>query len=131
MRVLESISVYEGLAQPMGVSEARQVLTHLIQRSKEDMVTLTRAISGLDAGLATAFAASGKETFRPGTPISSLPPALEAKGSGALRPSSGLDGIDEDLRLPAEPTLILHALPAPPSPLAGHFTVGPLRGRKP
>ncbi len=143
MRELETISVYEALAREADSAEGKAFFEHLAKEEKEHVAEAIYLLRKFDAAQDADFDKPFSEAhFRgetaavpsPGRPAEATPSAAEFPPPAAAR-SADADlqrrpFIPEEHRIPAEPGLALYAIPAPPSPTAGTFTVGPLRRRR-
>ncbi|MFL5319035.1 MAG: ferritin [Myxococcaceae bacterium] len=126
-RELETINEYEQLARDAESDDIRAFFLHLAEEEKEHVAEAIFLIGNLDSGQrgqfekdfpAAHFGGAEKQTAREPTPST-------APSSTAGQPRTYLP---ETHKLPGDPSRIIHALPAPPSPNAGRFTVGPLKG---
>lgn len=120
MRELETISVYEALAREAQSPEAKVFFDHLAAEEKEHVAEATWLLRKLDPGQESRFQATYSEAHFAGAAASSPGPSAPAPAPF----------IPEDLRLPSDPRLAPHAIPAPTSPVSGSFTVGPLKPRR-
>ncbi|MGA9523510.1 MAG: ferritin family protein [Myxococcaceae bacterium] len=140
MRELETISVYEALAREAQAPEAKAFFEHLAAEEKEHVAEATYLLRKLDETQNADFEKPYSEAHFRGeahprpvsaeapAPAAELPPPSAARSGDAdlrRRPF-----IPEELRIPTEPSQTLYAIPAPPSPTAGAFTVGSLRRRR-
>ncbi len=140
MRELETISVYEALAREAQAPEARAFFEHLAKEEKEHVAEATYLLRKLDEVQNADFEKPYSEAHFRGEAAPVEPPAEAAAPAAALPPPSAARSDDADLRrapyipeghrIPTEPALAMYALPAPPSPIAGTFTVGSLRRRR-
>lgn len=138
-RELETISVYEALAREAASPEARAFFEHLAQEEKEhvaEAIYLLRKLDGAqDAHFGKTFSeahfTSGASTA-PQTPSAGEPLARSVTMAPAGPPQNPqrVSEMIEDLRLPHDPRRTVYALPAPPSSMAGVFTVGALKKKR-
>jgi hypothetical protein len=128
-RELETISVYEALARAAESPDVRAFFEHLADEEKEHVAEATWLLRQLDprqdADFGKTFSTAHFRGEAPST--TAQPPASpEPIGQADLaRPY-----IPEDHPLPGEPHRTLYALPAPPGPMGGAFTVGALKKRR-
>jgi rubrerythrin len=129
-RELETISVYEALAREAESPEAKAFFEHLAKEEKEHVAEAMYLLRKLDEVQNADFEKPYSEAHflgsaEPAAASAELAPPAAARSDDAdlrQRPF-----IPEELRIPTEPSRALYAIPAPPSPTAGTFTVGPLR----
>lgn len=115
MRELETISVYEALAREAESPEAKAFFDHLAKEEKEHVAEATWLLRKLDGDQDADFQKPYSSEHFQGAPH---PPAQPQEPY-----------LTEQHRIPPEPHRALYAMPAPPSPTAGVFTVGPLKRR--
>ena len=137
MRELETISVYEALAREAHGAEVKAFFEHLALEEKEHVAEATYLLRKLDPAQEARFQESYSESHFQGVIASAggsaeVAPSRDTASSGAnaaipARPAKPF--IPEEHRLPPEPHHTVYALPAPPSAIAGAFTVGPLKRR--
>lgn len=113
LRELETINHYEELARAAESEEIRAFFLHLAEEEKEHVAEATYLLRKLDPGQEAHFQKDFSTAH------------FEGEAPHPVKPNGGL----QDLRLPADPTKIVSALPASPSPSARPFTVGALRRR--
>jgi hypothetical protein len=137
-RELETISEYEELARAAESNDVRAFFLHLAEEEKEHVAEATYLLARLDPGQRAQNAKDFSQAHFLGGP-GTAPANPDVAPAPAPAPSSSLtvsgadskDGyIPEGTRLPNDPRRLLHALPAPPSPRAGNFSVGPLKGTR-
>lgn len=148
MRELETISVYEALARAATAPEIRAFFQHLAREEKEHVAEATYLLRKLDAEqnadfdkpFSEAHFQGGAEAHAAAAPVSAAP--QPEPGPSGTEPAPNINGaprgvigspagfIPEDFRVPESPHATLYAIPAPPSPTAGAFTVGPLKSRR-
>ena len=119
-RELETISLYEALARDAQEAEAKAFFEHLAFEEKEHVAEATSLLRTLDSGQDAKFQDSYGAAHFQQAPAGATPPQT----------TSSAAEVDEDLRVPSEPSRVVYSLPAPASPVAGTFTVGTLK-RKP
>lgn len=142
-RELETISEYEELARAAESADVRAFFLHLAEEEKEHVAEAVYLLSRLDPGQRSQNAKDFSQAhFLGGTgAVSANPdvapdpaPTPAPRHSAALTVSGATsnDGyLPEGLKLPGDPHRLIHALPAPPGPRAGSFSVGPLKGTRP
>jgi len=139
MRELETISVYEALAREADSPEAKAFFEHLALEEKEHVAEAIWLLRKLDPAQDADFGKEYSEAHFRGQPhapsggpsaapnVELAPPEATRSSDADLRAKAPY--IPAEHRIPSEPQHTVHALPAPPSILAGGFTVGPLKRR--
>jgi hypothetical protein len=137
MRELETISVYEALAQEAQGAELKAFFEHLASEEKEHVAEATYLLRKLDPAQEARFQESFSESHFQGLIASAggsaaAAPSRDAGRTGAAAPTPATPVkpfIPEEHRFPPEPHHTVYALPAPPSAIAGALTVGSLKRR--
>ena len=137
-RELETISEYEELARAAESSDARAFFLHLATEEKEHVAEAVFLLGKFDPSQQAQFA-KDFSTAHFGTAAAAPEPSPTAPQTiitaASPKPSSEpipqAKYLPETHPLPRDPHHVVHALPAPPSARAGHFSVGPLKGTRP
>lgn len=149
-RELETISEYEELARAAESSDVRAFFLHLAEEEKEHVAEAVYLLARFDSGqraqnakdFSQAHFLGGRNTASPSANPDVTPAIITAvaPAAGGLTVSdpavhtqeapSRVGYLPDELHLPNDPRRLLHALPAPPSPRAGFFSVGPLKGTR-
>lgn len=125
-RELETINEYEQLARDSESEEARNFFLHLALEEKEHVAEATWLLAKLDPEQMAQY----EKDFSKGHLEPTAAPAKPATAPAQRPPQPDMAAyLPETHKLPGEPARVIHALPAPPSPSSGHFTVGPLKRR--
>jgi hypothetical protein len=111
IRELETITRYEQLAAQADSPDVRNFFLHLANEEKEHVAEAVMLMRQLDPVLEPHFGKPLDLTHFAKPEVAASPPALE------------------DLRIPRDIAKMPYAMPAPPHPTAGQFSVGPLKRR--
>lgn len=150
-RELETISEYEELARAAESADVRAFFLHLAEEEKEHVAEAVYLLARFDPGQRAQNAKDFSQAHFLGGPAAaptSANPDVTPVNTSAVAPASGgltvsdpavrtaevpqrVGYLPDELHLPNDPRRLLHALPAPPSPRAGFFSVGPLKGTRP